>query len=216
MITSKSTLDDRCESAVGHVQTIRLKLIKHEVYENRDWTDSYAFEFAKREDVYAVMQYLQSTYGNFDDILCIWVEEGSNKLLKYEEYDTIEELRNCFTEENFRGIDRIQFSSIDRYIDFRLFLKTNTVMIYSSEGSLGKKVYDPAKVVYLLYKDSGHVAYKFDGNEFMVYYYDKPTMKWMKARELRYLYLDREEDHFKKCERINQEQFRVKFPDYPL
>ena len=150
-------------------------------YENNNIRIEYECHINNLNDFIKLVDYLEKKYGTIEDILCIKRDEN-NKLLYYNEYESIDELKNTFDKNRFMEYNTYKFSTRDRYIDFVYDLNNNKLNVDNNEGSLGKKIYDEDKVKY--YKDSYGNIVKYDANKGMLYEYDVKTNKWRKNREL--------------------------------
>ena len=155
-------------------------LVETTTFENHNWKRVYSFVELSYSIAMVIVDSLRATYGEIEDVLCIWLQEGTNQLASYEEYDSFEEFCNNFTEQKFCSSHILQFSSIDRYVDFRIRRREKTVEIISSEGSLGIKRCDAAQVSY--YRDEYGTLVKYDKSKMMVYDYDRKKRKWVKSR----------------------------------
>ncbi len=159
-----------------------MKLIHKDTteYPNGDWQRTYEFEIADINDLIALIRSLEDTYGSIEDILCI-KKDDNNNIMTYLEYDNLEELKAKF--KTFELHNAYKFVARDSYIDFVLDIKSHKLLITNSEGTLGKRVYDPRKVAY--YKDEYGNVIKYDKNKEMIYTYDEKGKKWVKRRDLR-------------------------------
>ena len=151
------------------------------IFENKDTHEVYECKIVEFEDFVSLVKYLENTYGIVEDILCI-KRDKNNRLISYDEYDSLDEFNNNFDAKNFLDYQSYKLSVKDRYIDFMYETSSHNLNIYNSEGALGKKEYHEDKIKY--YKDGYGNIVKFDGNKRMIYTYNKKLDKWQKNRAL--------------------------------
>lgn len=157
-----------------------LNLVENTTFKNHNWRKVYSFAEATYKNLLAIVDSLRAQYGEIEDILCIWLQEGTNNLASYEDYDCFEEFCSNFTESKFYSSHILQFCCIHRHVDFRILRREKVVEIKSNEGSLGIKCFDPSQVFY--YRDDYGNLVRFDKNKMMVYDYDREKRKWIESR----------------------------------
>lgn len=164
-----------------------MKLIHKDTteYSNGDWQRIYEFEVADINDLVALIKSLEDTYGPVEDILCI-KKDDNNHILTYLEYDDLDGLKAKF--KTFDLHNAYKFVAKESYISFVIDMNSKKLLVTNSEGTLGKRIYDPAKVK--LYKDEYGNVVKYDENKQMIYTFDKEKDKWIKRRDLRNGFFD--------------------------
>ena len=191
-------MTEDCISNIDLLPDGELNLVETTTFENHNWKRVYSFEEPGYSKIMAIVGDLRAQYGEIEDILCIWLREGTNELSSYEEYDSFEEFFKSFTEDKFNSSHILQFSCVNRYVYFRIRRIDKTLEIISSEGSLGIKQYDPSQVSY--YRDEYGTLVKYDENKMMVYDYDRKKRKWVKSRWRWPDFCDREENSYERVQ----------------
>lgn len=191
-------MTEDCISNIDLLPDSTLRLVETITFENHNWKRAYSYEKPGYSNIMSIVASLRAKYGEVEDILCIRLREGTNEVSSYEEYDSFEELCTGFTEDKFNSSHILQFSCVNRYVDFRIRRIDKTLEIISSEGSLGIKEYDPSQVFY--YRDAYGTLVKYDENKMMVYDYDRKKRKWVKSRWRWPDFCDREESRYERVQ----------------
>ena len=157
-------------------------------YSNNDWTKKYDCNLKNAKDIISLIEYLQDSYGEVEEILCLEKDKDNNTVLSYIEYDDFKEFEAGFNDELFNKYQVYKFCLKERHMDFFVDIRTNNLIVGNNEGTLGKKTYDPDKVNF--YEDEYGNIVKYDDNKKMVYTFDSKLKKWVKRRDLRRRFYD--------------------------
>ena len=115
-------------------------------YENKNWDKTYKYHIDNFDDFIEIIKSLEADYGVVEDILCI-KKDKDNKVIDYIEYDTMDELMKKH-KNKYNNYDIYKFISKEKYISFIIDMNNNTLIVSSSEGTLGKREKDSNMVEY--------------------------------------------------------------------
>ena len=171
---------------------MKLMLKDEKKYPSGNVTKIYDFEVSSVDDIVNVMQDIEQEYGIIEDIYCLkYDDKGRVEFL--EDYDTLEDFKRLFTEDEIKHYEFINFKCKDKYISFTMDRDKNILSVYNNEVSQGKKVYDPSNVEY--YQDSYGNIVKYDKNREMLFSFDKEKNMWIKRRDLIGSFFDYDSDY---------------------
>ncbi len=87
-------------------------------YSNKDWTKTYDCNLKNVKDIISLIEYLQDSYGEVEEILCIEKDKDNNTVLSYIEYDDLKEFEAGFNDELFNQYQVYKFCLKERHMFF--------------------------------------------------------------------------------------------------